>query len=108
MADEDPARRGPQTAREAWAAQALLALSDLDPDFAKDENGVGFNKADGSQGHFLGLELAKGLTTEQWSMAIVLCRKYHGQVGECPAATSETADDAEAATDNPSDALPAS
>ena len=92
VADEDPGRRGPQTAREQWAARALSELSELDPDFAKFENGVGFNKADGSQGHFLGLELAKGLTTQQWSMAIVLCRKYHGQVGECPPATpAETA-----------------
>ena len=41
-------------------------------------------------------------------MAIVLCRKYHGQVGECPAATAETTDDAEPTTDKPSDALPAS
>jgi hypothetical protein len=104
VADEDPTRRGPQTEREVWAARALTMLSDLDPDFAKDENGVGFNKADGSQGHFLGLELAKGLTTEQWSMAIVLCRKYHGQVGECPPAATGDAENHDASSSDAADA----
>ena len=45
---------------------------------------MGFNKGDSYIGHWLGLELRLGLTPGQWKLAISTCRKYHGQVGECP------------------------
>jgi hypothetical protein len=91
--ENDPTRRGPQGPQEEWASRALQTLSALDPDHAKFENEVGFNKADGPQGHFLGLEIRMGvgLTPAQWTMAIQLCRKYHGQVGRCPAKTADAA-----------------
>ena len=62
-----------------------MQLTNADPDFAFEENGVGFNKADGSNGHWLAGELPQGLTPKQWTLAIGLCAKYHGQVGEMPA-----------------------
>ena len=90
--ENDPERRGPVGAQEEWAARALQTLSALDPDHAMEENEVGFNKGDGPQGHFLGLEIGMGvgLTPAQWQLAIKLCRKYHRQVGKCPAAATET------------------
>ena len=98
--ENDPSRRGPVGPQEEWAARALKTLSDLDPDHARDENGVGFNKGDGPQGHFLGLEIGMGvgLTPAQWQMAIKLCRKYHNQVGACPAAATQTHAAEEAST----------
>jgi SNF2-related domain/Helicase conserved C-terminal domain len=82
--DDHPERHAPQTPAEHWAASALLMLSANDPDHAREENGVGFNKTDSLLGHWLGLELPKGLTHGQWKLAINACRKYHRQVGPCP------------------------
>jgi len=86
QATEEPTRHAPRTAREHWAAQALLALAADDPDFAQEDNGIGFSKSDVGQGHFLSLDMQHGLTDSQWAMAIRLCRKYHRQIGHCPAA----------------------
>jgi hypothetical protein len=88
--DEDhPDRHAPRTAPEQWAGAALLSLSASDPDRAHDDNGIGFNKGDSFLGHWLCLELPRGLTTGQWQLAIKMCRKYHAQVGRCPIAVVE-------------------
>jgi len=83
---EEPSRHAPRTAREQWAAQALVTLAADDPDFAQEDNGIGFSKSDVGQGHFLSIDMQYGLTDSQWAMAIRLCRKYHRQIGRCPAA----------------------
>jgi superfamily II DNA or RNA helicase len=82
--EEATDRHEARTARQVWAARAVVLLTQMDPDFAFEENGVGFNKADGANGHWLAGELSQGLTPKQWSLAIGLCAKYHGQVGEMP------------------------
>jgi len=92
QAEDHPERHAPQTAAELWAASALVALSNSDPDYAKDQNGVGFNKVDSYIGHWLGLELPKGLTNSQWALAIETCRKYQRQVGACPKNSSSSSD----------------
>jgi len=79
-----PERHSAETPAEAWAAKSLVQLTEDDPDFAKEENGIGFNKSDGVVGHWLAQELPKGLTPVQWDLAVKLCKKYHGQVGKCP------------------------
>ncbi len=83
-AADHPERHAPVNAREVWASNAIQQLSALDPDHAQVENEVGFNKADGYVGHWLSQELPLGLTPKQWALAIKLCHKYHGQIGECP------------------------
>lgn len=82
--ENNPERRGPEGAREEWAASALAQLTALDPDGAMVENEVGFNKADSYIGHWLCQEIAKGLTPKQWDLVIKLCSKYRGQVGSPP------------------------
>ena len=82
--ENHPERHGAQTPAEFWAASALVTLSASDPDHAMEENFVGFNRTDSFIGHWLGLELLRGLTPAQWKLAIGTCRKYHRQVGECP------------------------
>ena len=82
--DDHPERHAARTPAEHWAASALVTLSASDPDHAMEENFVGFNKTDSFIGHWLGLELPKGLTPGQWKLAINACRKYHRQVGPCP------------------------
>lgn len=78
-------RRGPKTAREHWAAGALIALAENDTDRAFEKNGIGFNKADGSIGHYLAGMVAEGLTGGEWALATLTCSKYQGQVGPMPA-----------------------
>lgn len=93
-AEEAMDRHEARTARQVWAAQAIVQLTNADPDFAFHENGVGFNKADGGNGHWLSEELPRGLTPKQWDLAIRLCAKYHGQVGEMPAKEDEDREEA--------------
>ena len=71
---------------EAWAAAALVALTEMDPDRAGSTNGVGWNKLDGGVGRSLAERLASsgGLTDKQWALAARICRKYHRQVGDAP------------------------
>ena len=69
---------------ELWAAQAAVALTAMNPDHATVENYMGWNKADGALGHMLAARMGEGLTDLEWTVAIAICRKYHGQIGECP------------------------
>jgi hypothetical protein len=84
VSQEDPERRDAQTPREHWAVRALAQLSGNDPDFAKEQNGVGFNKSDAVIGHWMNEEIVNGLTPAQWKIVIKLCTKYQGQVGSPP------------------------
>jgi len=90
-ATEAAERHEARTARQTWAARSLVQLAGDDPDYAMEENGVGFNKSDGVVGHWLAEELRSGLTPKQWGLAVALCAKYHGQVGEMPAKEGEEA-----------------
>jgi hypothetical protein len=82
------ARRGPATEAERWTLAALLTLSGLDGDRARERNDVGWNQQDGELGHELAqLAASGGLTDGQWSLAMRRCRKYHRQVGACPEPT---------------------
>ena len=83
-AEEAADRHEARTARQVWTARALVQLTGDDPDFAFEQNGIGFNKSDGVVGHWLAGELHSGLTPKQWDLAARLCAKYHGQVGEMP------------------------
>jgi len=79
----------PSNAVEFWAARSLQTLSALDPDRAMEENGVGFNKADGGCGHALSGQLDfEGLTDRGWKAAVKLLAKYHRQVGKASKVTS--------------------
>jgi SNF2 family DNA or RNA helicase len=77
-------RRGPQTARETWAAQALETLAGNDTDHALEQNGVGFNRLDGEFGHSLAKQVSNGLTDRQWAAAVKLCVNYQRQIGAAP------------------------
>jgi hypothetical protein len=87
-AADHPERRGPQTQTEEWAALGLVTLSGLDPDRATSRNDKGFSKADSYLGHWLTVEIVRGLTPNQWQLAITLCRPYWRQVGRCPTPAS--------------------
>jgi SWI/SNF-related matrix-associated actin-dependent regulator 1 of chromatin subfamily A len=76
--------RRAMNAREEWAKNALLTLSEDDPDRAREINGSGFNKFDGDIGHSLASQVENGLTDKQWALAIRLCAKYSRQVGSMP------------------------
>ena len=89
--DEDANRRGPKTARETWAADALVMLAARDGDRAKFQNGVGFNQPDSANGHWLCEEMSLGLTDLQWKLAVAMCAKYQKQVGEMPAREDDAA-----------------
>lgn len=82
--------RKPANEREIWAANALVALAGLDPDKAAEKNGVGFNKGDGSIGHYLASQVqGEGLTNGEWQIAIMTCSKYWRQVGRLPSREKE-------------------
>lgn len=78
-------RREPRTALERWALNGLMALSGLDPDRARQVNGMGFNKLDGDFGHKLAGRLP-ALTEKEWLAAVRMLRKYHRQIGPPPGA----------------------
>lgn len=72
---------------EEWAARGVGILAMNDPDRAAEENGVGFNKADGGYGHWLASMLAATggeLPGDQWPKAVRMLAKYHGQIGAKP------------------------
>ena len=76
------ARRRPSTDREVWALQALATLVAADDDWAQEENGVGFSKADTYRGHALAALAAEGgLDDASWQEAIGISMRYPGQVG---------------------------
>lgn len=82
---DPPHFRQAATPQEEWAEGAIQALAQLDPDGAAVRNDVGFNRADGSFGHALAVQLlAKGLTDKQWALVLKLLKKYHRQVGVAP------------------------
>ena len=78
---------GPHEARtpnEKWAAEGLWAVARMDPDRAREENGVGFSKFDGVFGHDLAEKAQGSMTQKQWDAAIRLANKYRRQIGEAP------------------------
>jgi len=73
--------------QEAWARRALISLTGrCDGALTKDE--CGFNKPDSPAGKYLGHYLEAGglFDDTEWRGAVALCRKYHGQIGNCPVA----------------------
>jgi SWI/SNF-related matrix-associated actin-dependent regulator 1 of chromatin subfamily A len=74
--------RKPISAFEEWAAAVLVAVADMDPDHAQDENGVGFNKLDNHIGHSLADQIRKSgnATNGQWMIIVRLAYRYKGQV----------------------------
>ena len=78
-------RRGPEGEMESWAARAMAMLCGDDTDRAAVRNEVGWNKTDGDPGHGLYEQSrSRGLTDNQWALAVRICRKYHRQVGAAP------------------------
>jgi hypothetical protein len=82
----NPKWRQPQTEQEEWAKQAIITLCVLDPDRAAERNMAGWDILTGPIGHSLHNQLNArgGLTNAQWTLAIEICKKFHGQVGRCP------------------------
>tara|TARA_R100001460_G_scaffold27881_4_gene55901 strand:+ start:589 stop:2694 length:2106 start_codon:yes stop_codon:yes gene_type:complete len=84
----DGSRRSAANALEDWAAAGIVRVAELDPDHARDENGVGFSAFDGKFGHSLADQfLTTGLlSSKQWAACVKLARKYRGQIGQEPTA----------------------
>ena len=83
--DELPKLGGParpaKSALEEWAMRGLEAVVEMDPDRAREENGIGFSKFDGGLGHRLAMLTASGnANDDQWEQAVGLARKYRGQI----------------------------
>jgi hypothetical protein len=79
------ARRKAETPKEHWAQAALIHLSRMDGDRARERNGVGFSRMDSEIGNsFASMVQADGLSNGQWKLAVKLCKKYWGQVGATP------------------------
>jgi hypothetical protein len=77
--------RPAQNELEAWAASAMLSLSEADSDRAVERNGVGFSKGDSYEGHALAaLISAESMTESDWRSAVTLARRYRRQVGAPP------------------------
>jgi SWI/SNF-related matrix-associated actin-dependent regulator 1 of chromatin subfamily A len=84
---DDTDMHSPATPTQKWAAEALMTLTELDTDRARDENAMGFNKADTRVGQALAMRAATGgLTDLEWRFAIAMLRKYWRQVGRAPEA----------------------
>lgn len=85
---EDPTRRPPQNEHEVFLMEAAGILSRLDDDFAREQNGIGWNKPDTVYGHQLAaLAYSGGLADYQWRDLGDMIPKYHrqvGRVGEAP------------------------
>lgn len=81
--EQAPRFRGPANKTEEWAARAIQILAGSDPDRAREQNGVGFNKLDGAFGHSLADSLAQygRLSEKQWAAAVRLAQRYPRQVG---------------------------
>lgn len=78
--------RGPANEREAFAGEAILRLSALDPDRAREENQAGFSRNDGDFGHSLADQYRRWgtLSDKQWVAVERLVHKYRRQVGDLP------------------------
>jgi hypothetical protein len=75
--------RAAATPAEEWAVLSLAALTAMDGDYAREDNGVGFSQADTTLGHTLSTGASAGLLNDgEWKVALLLLRKYHGQIGE--------------------------
>jgi superfamily II DNA or RNA helicase len=84
--DREPTdRRASATERERWVRTALATLADLDPDRAREENDVGFNRSDGWLGHRLAQRTSGGLTDAEWQLGYAIVCKYWRQIGHPPA-----------------------
>jgi len=85
QSEEDAPRFAPRTEVEAWALSALGQLAAMDPDRAKELNGVGFSASDGSFGHALAsIGRVDGLTAQEWRIAVRMACHYPAQVGRAP------------------------
>lgn len=71
---------------ELWAADGLCGVAADDPDYAREQNNVGFSAHDGQFGHSLVKQYQDGgyLTDKQWDAAVRLARKYRRQIGPEP------------------------
>lgn len=80
-------RYPPVTKQEFWALDALKVLTESDPDCEGARPGIGWSVLDGAVGKSLyyGFRYKEALSRKQWALAIEICRKYHAQVGICPA-----------------------
>ncbi len=78
---DDPTRRPPANEQEAWLLEQAVMLSRLDDDFAKEQNGIGWNKPDTIYGHQLATLGSHygGLTNYQWQDLADMVPKYHRQ-----------------------------
>jgi hypothetical protein len=77
--------RAAATPAEEWAVLSLAALTAMDGDYAREDNGVGFSQADTTLGHALSTGASAGMLNDgEWKVALLLLRKYHGQIGEAP------------------------
>lgn len=78
--------RGPANAKEEFAGEAIIRLAALDPDRARELNGMGFSARDGEIGHSLAAQYAKYgvLSDKQWAIAKKLAIRYSRQVGTMP------------------------
>lgn len=72
---------------ERWAADSIAKLAGWDQDRALEQNGIGFNKIDGSSGHQFAnlLRTSKeGLSDAEWKEVIRIAKHYPRQVGKAP------------------------
>jgi len=71
---------------EEWAAAGLVRVAGLDPDHARELNGVGFSRYDGDFGHDMAEKILaeNGLTDKMWAVVVKLATKYQRQIGPKP------------------------
>jgi hypothetical protein len=76
--------RAPANETELAAAHALIRLAELDPDRAREANGIGFNQNDNDFGHSLAENLQRygRLSEKQWPWALKLAARYRCQVDQ--------------------------
>jgi hypothetical protein len=72
--------RGPQTEAERWAAGAVVSVAEMDLDFARDKNDMGFSKSDSGTGHGIASMIAaRAMTDDLWRVAVSLAWRYQRQ-----------------------------
>lgn len=79
-------KRQAMTNLESWAETGLVKVASMDPDRARDQNGIGFSKMDNDFGHSLADTIlrGRGLSDKQWVAVVRLARKYRRQIGAPP------------------------
>lgn len=82
--------RPAKNAREEWAARAVVSLTEMDSDYASEENGMGWAKGDSYMGHAMAALIGAGygLSDAQWEAALGMLGKYWRQVGRAPAVSA--------------------